>query len=156
MRLPKFIVSVALAGVAVGGWAAAPAAAAPLNGLGPFGPVTTLASTVPTSAVPLPGNGDVNPYGVAVVQQSVGRLVRGDILVSNFNNAANLQGTGTTIVEVSPGGSQHVFARVPAVPRWHGPHHRPGHPAPGIRRRRQPPHDQRHVRDRDRRCPHHP
>ncbi len=116
MRLPKFIVSVALAGVAVGGWAAAPAAAAPPNGLGPFGPVTTLASTVPTSAFPLPGNGDVNPYGVAVVPQSMGRLIRGDILVSNFNNVANLQGTGTTIVEVSPGGSQHVFARVPQFP----------------------------------------
>ena len=114
MRLPKLIVSVAFASVAVVGWAAAPAAAA--NRLGPFGPVSTLASTVPTSVVPLPGNGDVNPYGVAVVQQSVGRLVRGDILVSNFNNSANLQGTGTTIVEVSPGGSQHVFARVPQFP----------------------------------------
>ena len=36
--------------------------------------------------------------------------------MSNFNNAANLQGTGTTIVEVSPSGNQQVFARVPQFP----------------------------------------
>ena len=59
--------------------------------------LTTIGSTVPA-------NGDVNPYGVAVVPHSRGRLHRGDVLVSNFNNKANLQGTGTTIVQVSPGG----------------------------------------------------
>jgi hypothetical protein len=35
----------------------------------------------------------VNPYGVAVVPASTGRLVAGDVLVSNFNNHRNLQGT---------------------------------------------------------------
>ena len=50
----------------------------------------------------VPGNGDVNPYGVAVVPRSTGELVRGDVLVSNFNNVNNLQGTGTTIVQVNP------------------------------------------------------
>jgi hypothetical protein len=59
---------------------------------------TQVASTVPA-------NGDINPYGVAVVQRSVGELVKGDVLVSNFNSSANFQGTGTTIVEVSPGGN---------------------------------------------------
>jgi hypothetical protein len=67
--------------------------------------VTNVASTVPA-------NGDVNPYGVSVVQQSVGRLVAGDTLVSNFNNVANLQGTGTTIVEVSPWGTVKTFAQL--------------------------------------------
>ena len=50
----------------------------------------------------VPGNGDVNPYGVAVVPRSTGDLVRGDVLVSNFNNSGNEQGTGTTIVQVNP------------------------------------------------------
>ena len=67
--------------------------------------VTKVASTVP-------GNGDLNPYGVAVVTSSQGKLYKGDILVSNFNNSANQQGTGTTIVEVSPGGKTTLFARI--------------------------------------------
>lgn len=69
--------------------------------------VSTLTSTVPA-------NGDVNPYGVAVVPVTTGALVANDILVSNFNNSANLQGTGTTIVEVSPTGSLTLFAQLDA------------------------------------------
>jgi len=69
------------------------------------GTLRSLGSTVPT-------NGDVNPYGMALVQQSTGRLVAGDVLVSNFNNAKNLQGTGTTIVEMSPTGSKTLFATI--------------------------------------------
>ncbi len=75
--------------------------------IGSFNTVSTIASTVPS-------NGDVNPYGIVVVPNSIGKLVKGDILVSNFNNSANLQGTGTTIVEISPGGSVSLFARVNA------------------------------------------
>jgi hypothetical protein len=74
-----------------------------------FHSVSQIASTVPA-------NGDVNPYGVAVVRQTAGKLVRGDILVSNFNSKANVQGTGTTIVEVSPGGEMRPFARLAALP----------------------------------------
>jgi hypothetical protein len=73
--------------------------------LGGLGTISTVASTVP-------GNGDVNPYGMAVVPASVGRLVAGDVLISNFNSSANLQGTGTTIVEISPGGARTVFAHI--------------------------------------------
>jgi hypothetical protein len=79
------------------------AAAAPTSYIGGFNTVQTIASTVPK-------NGDVNPYGVAVAPVSKGRLVQGDVLVSNFNNHRNLQGTGTTIVEVSPKGGVTVFA----------------------------------------------
>lgn len=53
----------------------------------------------------VPGNGDVNPYGVAFVPPEFptgGAINPGDILVSNFNNNMNLQGTGTTIVDVPP------------------------------------------------------
>jgi hypothetical protein len=61
----------------------------------------------------VPGNGDVNPYGVAFVgdnfQAGSGPLKHGDILVSNFNNSMNLQGTGTTIVRVPKSGSPTVF-----------------------------------------------
>ena len=72
--------------------------------------IRTVASAVPVSGA---ATGDQNPYGVAVVPRSVGDLVRGDVLVSNFNNAANQQGTGSSIVEISPAGQQHVFAVVP-------------------------------------------
>jgi hypothetical protein len=74
---------------------------------GQFHHIKTIVSTVPH-------NGDVNPYGVAVVPTSTGSLVQGDILVSNFNNSKNEQGTGTTIVQVSPSGQQKVFAQVSA------------------------------------------
>jgi hypothetical protein len=63
----------------------------------------------------VPANGDVNPYGVAVVQRSTGKLVRGHVLVSNFNNGQNLQGTGTTIVDIAPNGTLTVFAHISAV-----------------------------------------
>jgi hypothetical protein len=56
----------------------------------------------------IPANGDVNPYGVAFVPRvfpSGGALAGGDVLVSNFNSAANTQGTGTTIVALRPGGA---------------------------------------------------
>lgn len=68
---------------------------------------TIIVSTVPS-------NGDINPYGEAVVQRSLGKLVSGDILVSNFNNSSNLQGTGTTIVQISPDGTRHLFAQIDA------------------------------------------
>jgi hypothetical protein len=73
--------------------------------VGPLHHITTLASTVPA-------NGDVNPYGVAVIPQSTGRLHQNNILVSNFNNKANVQGTGTTIVQITPGGHRSLFAKV--------------------------------------------
>ncbi len=50
---------------------------------------------VSTVAATVPGNGDVNPYGVAIVPVSTGALNAGSILVSNFNNSTNAQGTGT-------------------------------------------------------------
>jgi DNA-binding beta-propeller fold protein YncE len=56
-------------------------------------------------------NGDQNPYGVAVVPLSSGTLVKGDLLVAEFNNKANISGAGTTIVQVDPSsGRTTVFA----------------------------------------------
>jgi hypothetical protein len=54
----------------------------------------------------VPSNGDENPYGVAFVPEGFpwgGKIKTGDVLVSNFNDNANIQGTGTTIVAFSPG-----------------------------------------------------
>lgn len=72
-----------------------------------FNTVSTVASTVPA-------NGDINPYGVARVMRTIGDLKAGHILVSNFNNSANQQGTGTTIVDVAPDGSVSPFAQLNA------------------------------------------
>jgi hypothetical protein len=65
----------------------------------------------------VPDNGDGNPYGVAFVPPnfpSGGTINPGDVLVSNFNNAptttgGNLQGTGTTIVDVPPNAPLTLF-----------------------------------------------
>jgi hypothetical protein len=64
------------------------------------------ASTVPPA-------GDLNPYGVAFVPNGFpagGNIAAGAVLVANFNNSSNLQGTGTTIVSITPAGKQSVFA----------------------------------------------
>ena len=55
----------------------------------------------------IPANGDVNPYGVAFVPAGFatgGTIISGDVLVSNFNNGDNVQGTGTTIIQLHPEG----------------------------------------------------
>ena len=75
-----------------------------------FHKIRTLSSAAPVSG---PAKGDINPYGVAVVPRSMGALVKGDVLVSNFNDKQNQQGTGSSIVEVSPSGKLSVFAVVP-------------------------------------------
>jgi hypothetical protein len=107
---------VAAAAVAAGmtaaaGLAMAPAAGAtahqPASFLGQFHKLRTIGSTVPR-------NGDVNPYGMVAIRHNRGKLHRGDVLISNFNNKANLQGTGTTIVEVSPSGHRTRFAHISA------------------------------------------
>jgi hypothetical protein len=96
------------AGSAAAGATPAPSAR-PAAFLGQLHGVTQVASTVPA-------NGDVNPYGVAVIPAAEGRLTAGDILVSNFNDKANVQGTGTTLMEVSPAGKASVFADISALP----------------------------------------
>ena len=69
--------------------------------------IKTIASTVPP-------NGDVNPYGVAIVPRTIGALTAGDFLVTNFNAKSNRQGTGSTIVQISPAGKLSVFAQITA------------------------------------------
>jgi len=57
---------------------------------------TTIGSTVD------PLNGDQNPYGLDVAPVDAGLLHRGDLVICNFNDAANVQGNGTTIVALRP------------------------------------------------------
>jgi hypothetical protein len=84
---------------------AAAAFAADKSFIGPFNTVTTIGTTIPA-------NGDVNPYGIAQVPRSKGRLVEGRFLISNFNNGANQQGLGTTIVQIAPNGAFSLFAKI--------------------------------------------
>jgi hypothetical protein len=98
------------AGLLAGSGIMAASASTPTTFIGNLNTVTPIASTIPN-------NGDVNPYGVAVVPRSNGYLQAGNVLVSNFNDSANLQGTGTTIVQVTPGGHVSPFAQIdPQLP----------------------------------------
>jgi hypothetical protein len=115
-RWPGLVVGALGLGVSL--LAVGPAAGASTSFLGGLSGISTVATTVPA-------NGDVNPYGVAVVPRSVGGLVKGDVLVSNFNNAQNPpsgeQGRGHTIVELPPGGlpanaAAPVFADINHLP----------------------------------------
>jgi hypothetical protein len=86
---------------------AAAAAATTAAFIAPFSTATTLGSTEPA-------NGDVNPYGLVFVPTSVGRLHAGELLVSNFNDQANDQGTGTTIEQMTTAGKRSLFATLNA------------------------------------------
>ena len=114
-RMGLAVLTVLALGTATGA-ASATGAVADEPFVGPAHTVSTIASTIPA-------NGDVNPYGTVVVPADHGKLHRGDVLVSNFNNQDNLQGTGTTLVEISPHGTVRQFAQI-------NPAHLPG-PCPG-------------------------
>jgi hypothetical protein len=113
--MKKSLVSRAVTGVAacLALWclqAATQASAAPMQ---PFAAVPGIQNrTITTIASTVPKNGDINPYGIVVVPASTGSLVKGDILISNFNDSKNLQGTGTTIMQISPSGRVRQFAHV--------------------------------------------
>ena len=105
-RLTGAAAATAAAALLSAGFAAGPALASGHGSfIGRFPNNTQGPSTVPS-------NGDVNPYGVALVRQSEGMLQSGSVLVSNFNDKGNFQGTGTTIVQVSPSGSVSQFAHI--------------------------------------------
>ena len=58
--------------------------------------ITTIGSTVD------PKNGDQNPYGLDVARASAGLISTGDLVVCNFNDSANIQGNGTTVIALHP------------------------------------------------------
>ncbi len=97
----------AASGSAAASTRAADASATPTAFLSSLHTISTIGSTVPS-------NGDANPYGLAAVPTTVGSLTAGDYLVSNFNAKSNNQGTGTTIVELTPSGKLSLFATINA------------------------------------------
>jgi hypothetical protein len=90
-------------------------------------PPDAAASTPPQVLLPVstsPSNGDLNPYGLAFVPFSIpvngtqGLTTicnPGDLLISNFNNGqntqgtGNLQGTGTSIIRIESTGKTSTF-----------------------------------------------
>ncbi|MBC5823738.1 MAG: hypothetical protein GIW99_03835 [Candidatus Eremiobacteraeota bacterium] len=73
--------------------------------------IRTIGSTVD------PMNGDQNPYGLDIARTSAGDLKAGDLVVCNFNDKANVQGTGTTIevLHPTPGSNPHRLAQSPVL-----------------------------------------
>ncbi len=54
----------------------------------------------------------LNPYGLTVAPSTYGDFKAGDLVVCNFNNNKNVQGTGYTIVTLhpTPGSTPHLFS----------------------------------------------
>jgi len=89
------------------GWAGTALADAPQGFLETVRRHVTLTSTVAD-------NGDLNPYAVVLAPISTGKIQKDDVLVDNFNNVSNLQGTGTTIIDYNPTTKQTtLFAHLP-------------------------------------------
>ena len=65
-----------------------------------------------------PGNGDQNPYGVVYVPAGFPdtTVQPGNILVANFNDKANNQGQGTTIINIRQDRTKALFARLTSTP----------------------------------------
>jgi hypothetical protein len=99
MQRKTLLFSIAFRALLLAGAAFAAGAARADGGQGQLPPFI-VSSTVPA-------NGDLNPYGVVIVPKnfpSGGTISPGDVLVSNFNNSGNVQGTGVTIVKLTPTG----------------------------------------------------
>lgn len=75
-------------------------------------PILSRFSTISSIALTIPTTGDVNPYGVARVKQSVGNLKEGHLLISNFNKSAGSAGKHPVVLDVGPDGSTSVFSRL--------------------------------------------
>ena len=74
--------------------AATPAVATPQAQLSGLHDVTIASTVAP--------NGDNNPYGVAVVPKTMGKLTAGNLLVVDFNDAAGTSAGGTTVLQIDP------------------------------------------------------
>ncbi|CAB3798986.1 hypothetical protein [Paraburkholderia fynbosensis] len=62
----------------------------------------------------MPDNRDQNPCAVVVAPVTAGTVKQGDVLVGNFDDSTDLQGTGSTIINCRPDTKQmSMFAAVP-------------------------------------------
>jgi hypothetical protein len=96
----------------------AASASTPAESPASSGPFLANLTSVSKIVSTVPANGDINPYGIALVPTSVGKLQADQLLISNFNAKEsakeNGQGTGTTIVQVSSTGKVSPFATIDA------------------------------------------
>src|SRR5882757_2396179 len=69
-----------------------------LAALASAGTALTVGSTVD------PTLGEANPYGLTIAPATSGLITKGDLVVCNFNDGAGVEGNGTTIVGLHPGG----------------------------------------------------
>ena len=94
-------------------------AAAELFMIAPRAKAQGIFPLMPSSVSTVPGNGDLNPSGVAFVPRTVpagAGLQPHDVLVSNFNNSRNLEGTGNSIVRIDTSGHATLFYQsIPGV-----------------------------------------
>src|SRR6516165_4199303 len=68
----------------------------------PSRPVHAGGSFLPLQVSTSPSNGDLNPYGLAIVPPGFGgSLKAGEMLIPNFNDTM-LQGRGSTIITIDP------------------------------------------------------
>ena len=74
--------------------------APPAGSIGTLGTLTKIASTIDVGTGA--GAGDQNPYGLTIAPITAGLETAGDLIVCNFNDAANVQGNGTTIEDINP------------------------------------------------------
>jgi len=98
--------------------AAAASTGAPAESTSSSAPFLATLTSASLVASTVPANGDINPYGIVTVPTSLGKLKAGEMLISNFNAPEsakeNGQGTGKTIVQVSPAGKVSLFANIDA------------------------------------------
>jgi hypothetical protein len=92
-------------------------AAAPATGAADAAGMPGLLPTIHrhlTRTTTVTDNGDLNPYAVVIAPVTAGKIRGGDVLVDNFNDSGNLQGTGTTIIDYDPATRKtSLFARLP-------------------------------------------
>jgi hypothetical protein len=100
-KAKRWMLAAGTLGVTALAGAALPLSSASAQVMYPSGQLGTLHDKV-VANTNNPVNGDTNPYGMAIVPFSSGNLVKGDLLVAEFNNAANSSGAGTSIVEINP------------------------------------------------------
>jgi len=106
----------ALAALATLGAGAAVAAvtatssAAPVYGAGATGGIGTAPDKTVASVIA--PDGDRDPFGIAIVPLTMGKLTAGNLLVAEFGDKQGTAGTGTTILQVNPAtGKTSVFFR---------------------------------------------
>ncbi|MGZ3495989.1 MAG: hypothetical protein ACXWNK_01935 [Vulcanimicrobiaceae bacterium] len=87
-------------GVAPNSGAASHVAANTASGSASILQTLTVEQTIGSTVSSTPA--DVNPYGLDVAKVTSGKIDAGDLVVCNFNNPGNVQGTGTTIIALHP------------------------------------------------------